>query len=297
MPAIFIFSYVRLCVRLEDASAAVWDAFPEEYHEAAQVVTDVGGPEGSIFLLALIYWLADRERTARVAMYAVVGAGVITSLKFAFALPRPLDPAIATDGYGFPSGHAFTATVVYGGLVVAYERARDPRAVAVAGVAIAAVALSRVVLRVHYLGDILVGAALGLVVLAVLSRFVEDLRVGFAIGVAMAVAAIVISGAAEPARVALGTALGGFGASLFFDAVPREQSRTERGLTAAVGLAYVAVLIAVLEGVLGEPTGVVSAALAVALYAALLVGVFTAPVAVRYAARGRLPTRDAEESA
>jgi hypothetical protein len=268
-------------MRLEDASAAIWEAYPSELLGIAEVVTDVGGPQGSILVLAVVYWLVDRERGATVAAYALVGAGVITSLKFALALPRPPDPAIVADGYGFPSGHAFTAAVVYGSLLLTFDRVRDPRAVATAVTAVGAISLTRVILRVHYLGDILVGAVLGLSVLVAMHEFVDSLRVGFSVAVAAALVAVVVSGGAEPAFVALGTALGAFGASFFLDAVPERRSRAEGVLLVVCGVAYLVLVVALDAVVVGATAGLVAGTLTVLFHAALVVGIFLAPVAVR----------------
>jgi len=61
--------------------------------------------------------------------------------------------------------------------------------------------VTRVVLRVHYLGDVLVGAALGLGVLVAMHELVDSLRVGFGVAVAATLVAVVVSGGAEPALV------------------------------------------------------------------------------------------------
>ncbi len=83
-------------------------------------------------------------------------------LKALFGLPRP--PAVyhkvfppLTDS-GFPSGHAQTSTAFWSGLTLVLRGGWLPLGI----VLTALVALSRVYLGVHFVGDVLGGAAIGL---------------------------------------------------------------------------------------------------------------------------------------
>lgn len=149
------------------------------------------------FLSGLVfgaYWLGphvprvghalSRERTAVVVALLFGVVALITTLKPLLGIPRPpgadvppradLLPALLRgvyasmstgSGFGVPSGHALGSTVVFGGLAWAV-RAGDPRRrAALAAVLAVVVSLSRLVLGVHYLGDVLAGAAIGLVYL------------------------------------------------------------------------------------------------------------------------------------
>jgi undecaprenyl-diphosphatase len=85
-------------------------------------------------------------------------------LKRTVRRPRPCDAngrALALvdlpDPFSFPSGHAAASTAVLG-TVCLYEPLLAPVLLPVA----AAVGASRVLLRVHYIGDVLAGAMLGL---------------------------------------------------------------------------------------------------------------------------------------
>lgn len=110
-------------------------------------------------------------------------------LKHTFLLPRPPGAATATapvwlpelagpayesmvtgDGYGFPSGHALKTTVVYGGAAATLTLWNRKRRFAVAGVIIGAVALSRVLLGVHYVADVVTGVAVGTAFLVLVLR-------------------------------------------------------------------------------------------------------------------------------
>lgn len=99
---------------------------------------------------------------ARVVFASGAGGLVIRGLKEVFERARPLEQVAPAEGYSFPSGHAFAATVFYGMMIYLAFRLTDrPWARALAAVAgaalIAAVGLSRVYLNVHYLSDVVGG--------------------------------------------------------------------------------------------------------------------------------------------
>ncbi|MDS0475584.1 phosphatase PAP2 family protein [Natrinema sp. 1APR25-10V2] len=268
-------------MRLEEASATVRNAVPAEHAEIVVWITELGGTTALMFLLAVLFWCGSRRRNALVISYAVAGLALVLTLKTLFALPRPPADAMlvslegAREGYGFPSGHAFAAAVVYGGLVSAYDRCDDWRAVLGASTLIAAVSLSRVALGVHYLGDVLVGAALGIVFVVAMDRLTGgDPTVGFAIALVLAVPAVVVAGGTEDSLLGLGGSIGGLLGSRRLSALPELRSRLEGALLVAVGGGFV-VVVRGLESIVGsiEP-------LLVVLYAVLLAGVVLAPAAV-----------------
>jgi membrane-associated phospholipid phosphatase len=167
-------------------------ALPEFVVVFAALVTQLGDVWFLFGVVGLLYWFGerlpgpvafDRRRGAFVLALALGYRATATTLKGSFAYPRPpnADVAPATDlvpalveplyaaaatgtGFGFPSGHAVGATVVYGGIALLVG---TRRAYASAAALAAAVSLSRVVLGVHYLVDITFGAAVGLAFLAV----------------------------------------------------------------------------------------------------------------------------------
>jgi membrane-associated phospholipid phosphatase len=117
--------------------------------------------------------IAVRRRLAAAVMLPLSFLGaliLIAVLKRAFQRDRP--PFSETEGFSFPSGHALLSAVVYGAIVVALVpelpswRVRVP-AVAAAVIVVSIVCFSRVYLGVHFLTDVLAGAAAGLAWLAV----------------------------------------------------------------------------------------------------------------------------------
>jgi membrane-associated phospholipid phosphatase len=148
--------------------SAVVSGFPPFVVELFGHLTRLGDPWLLLGGLALLYAVSDRleldrRRVGFVFATAFVALGVTLALKSAFALPRP--PGAGTDGYGFPSGHALGATVVWGTAALALDWSRRRLRLAVASVAVPVVAASRVVIGVHYLVDVVVGTVVGVAVI------------------------------------------------------------------------------------------------------------------------------------
>ncbi|MFB6255186.1 MAG: phosphatase PAP2 family protein [Haloplanus sp.] len=152
---------------------AVVRTLPEGVVELFRVLTHLGDPVALLLLVAGGYLLANylgisSTRMAAAMGLALGGFALTLALKYGFALPRP--PGAGTDGFGFPSGHAIGATVVYGGLAGVLAP-RDRRVTRVAAVLVVVVAASRVVIGVHYLVDVVAGVAIGVAYLGVALRF------------------------------------------------------------------------------------------------------------------------------
>ncbi|MGM0387849.1 MAG: phosphatase PAP2 family protein [Natrinema limicola] len=268
-------------MRLEEQSALVRDAVTAEYAEVVVFITELGGTTALMLLLAVLFWLSSRRRSALVISYAVAGLALMLSLKTLFALPRPSADAMLValederTGYGFPSGHAFAAAVVYGGLVSAYDRTRDRRALLAAGTLVVLVSLSRVVLGVHYLGDVIVGSVLGVAFVVAMDRLTGgDPTIGFAVAFVFSVPAVVIASGTTDSLLGLGGSIGGLLGSRRLSALPELRSRLEGLVLFVVGGGFVAVVQAAESAVEAvEP-------LLVVLYAILVASILLAPAAV-----------------
>jgi undecaprenyl-diphosphatase len=143
--------------------------------------TDVFGPGPMRTLVAVVVaWLLVR-RAWRLAAWAVttmvVGGLLGALLKLLVGRHRPdlLDPVARAAGFSFPSGHALTATLAAGVLLLIflpYARERRPLRWALWAVALliaVVTGLSRIALGVHWTSDVLGGWLLGAAVVAATS--------------------------------------------------------------------------------------------------------------------------------
>lgn len=192
---------------------------PEAALAAFRLVTHVGSAPvyGAVAGAAALGW--DRRRGYVLAAALAAGAAVVDGLKAIFAWPRP--PAglheVDAPGYGFPSGHAGNNAVFWATL----GRLRRDRRVWAAGVlAVGLVSLSRVVLGVHFVRDVVAGVAVGLAVagLVAAGEALVEARLGGADPAVQGLAAVLgplpvlVVGLQGWAPVVAGT-LSGFGAA------------------------------------------------------------------------------------
>lgn len=236
--------------RLKGPSRTLREAAPDAYAGVYEAVTTAGDTVTVLFLVAVVYWLGPRRRAVAVTVgYSFAALSLVLALKTFFGLPRPPESLwlIETEGMGFPSGHATAAAVVYGGLAHAHDwHERLDRALPVAALVLA-IGLSRVVLGVHYLGDIVAGFALGLTVVVAVTRISDGEPVrAFALATACAVAAVAVAGFDGYAPLALGGTVGGLLAAARFDLVPATLDREGAAVTVLVGVSAVVPAVAML---------------------------------------------------
>ena len=241
-------------------------ALPEPIVVLAALLTALGDVWFIFLLLGVLYWFGttipgplslSRRHAAFVIALAFGGLALITALKELLQLPRPpnaSEPAGAelipqtvlpiyaelgaASGFGFPSGHAVAAVVVYGGLAVLIGTRRG---YVMAIVLCAVIPLSRIALGVHYLVDIVVGVAVGIAYLAVTVRLCgQGSNPGRAMMIALAVALLGAAiGYTSDTMFALGGALGmRMGWGIVGGAVVHE-SVTRRGGAIATGFGLV----------------------------------------------------------
>lgn len=262
--------------RLVAASEAIRGAVPGDLVPVFGLLTVLGGAKFLMVALSLAYWNDQSRRRELLTVVAVafVAVSVTLALKYWFGLPRP--PAavrrVAADPspVGFPSGHAIAATTVYGGTLVALDRYRDPLFLAGTAALVSLVGLSRVVIGVHYLGDVLAGVAVGLVMVAVVAVALDrGPSVVFGLAVVCAVPAVLLTTEPGDAALAMGGSVGGLAGATWRTRAERFRSRAERVAVTVGGAGFVGAAIAVVETVepLFLPTAAANAALAFGIVA------------------------------
>jgi len=138
-----------------------------------------------ICLFMALYFVRKASRYRLLALMLTIPGGMLLNwmLKYAFHRSRPAwdDPILVIGSFGFPSGHAMTATLLYGFLAafgVRKVQAWRWRVLAVlaAGLLVVLIGFSRLYLGVHYLSDVLAGVAAGSAWLALCLIAVGTLR-------------------------------------------------------------------------------------------------------------------------
>ena len=186
-------------------------AIPDAVVSAFGLLTYLGDTATIFVGLALLYWFGNRQRGAYLLGLTLGGLALIVVLKGLFAFPRPPVElhAIVEQGYGFPSGHALGSTVFWGLLALTLDVGTSRQRYTTAAFLIVVVSLSRLVIGVHYLGDVLVGVLVGLIYIGVATRVVRgDPDRAFALAGVVAVATVVTNGLSHDATMAVGGALG-----------------------------------------------------------------------------------------
>jgi hypothetical protein len=128
----------------------------------------LGSEDFFLLLMPFIFWCVDSGLGARLLFLVVFSDFVNGLLKWVFHLPRPywVDARVkaleSEISYGLPSGHTQSATAGWGYLAVRINRWWMWL---IAALVITGVALARVYLGMHFLGDVIGGLIVGLIVL------------------------------------------------------------------------------------------------------------------------------------
>ncbi|HEY5885779.1 MAG TPA: phosphatase PAP2 family protein [Pyrinomonadaceae bacterium] len=136
------------------------------------VVTSFGSTAAGVIVAVVlgVYLLLRKQRYWFAATVLTIAGGALLNrfLKLAFQRARPTfdDPIWTFAGYSFPSGHAMSATVVFGTLALyMFTRRKSLKSrtfiIGLAILIILLVAFSRIYLGAHYLTDVLAAMAEG----------------------------------------------------------------------------------------------------------------------------------------
>ena len=232
---------------------AVQEFFGPGWIPVFSAVTFLATIKAIAVVISLALWLGGRRLAYGLVGVVLLAAATNSLLWTLVGLPRPDDPQIVVHTHvgvsSFPSGHVVTATVVYG-LLTALNRIST----AVAMVIVPAVMLSRLYLGAHYLGDVLGGLVIGLLLVAaflrlwpIAARWLSRRSFWFflIVGLCAPFAVLLFIGASPRGWEIFGAALGaGIGLPLeyryvrFSAATPRQ-----RALKATIGLGVMGALL------------------------------------------------------
>jgi hypothetical protein len=137
------------------------------------VITGLGGHLVVVLAVMVPFWIGKPRAGAQIFFTAMLSALFTDYLKVFLGHPRPyyvyaeVDPLLGSNGFGMPSGHASTATSVWGSIALLSKR----KAVyALAILLVFLVGASRVYFGVHSLGQIVGGWVVGVAVVLVVYK-------------------------------------------------------------------------------------------------------------------------------
>lgn len=264
---------------------AVQEFFGPSWSWFFHAVTSLGTIYAVAVALSLGLWLSGRRLAYGLIGVVVLATAMNAVLWTLVGVPRPDDPEIVTRVHlgvsSFPSGHTVMATVLWGTLA-AFSRVPW----AVPALIIPGVMLSRLYLGAHFLGDVLGGALLGLLLLAGYTRLwskvrrrLSGLSFGFflILGLCAPFAILFFVGLSPRGWELFAVALaGGIGLPLehrYVRFVPADVSLSRQALKVGIGLGGMTALLLALVS-LPDARPILDAAL---LALAVLWGVLLAP--------------------
>ena len=181
-----LFVILTICVLLDITGAMDYNIYNvlstsnvEFLTVCSNVVTSLASSQAIIIItLILIFLLNTNHQRIFVIINTLISAGIIILSKNIFLRERPLIGSEILSSYSFPSGHSLIATTYYGFLIYLLRRSKCKEEYKVIGTTflttlIVLICLSRLILNVHYLTDVVGGVILGLVILLVLIYFFE----------------------------------------------------------------------------------------------------------------------------
>lgn len=161
---------VRLIVALQ--GWGIWSVLPSKF------LSFLGTEDFFIVTLPIIYWCLDSALGIRLVLILLLSSSVSDALKMAFHGPRPYWYSTRVNGlgnessFGFPSGHAQDAVVVWGTLA-AYLRKGWVWFVAI--LLMFLIGMSRLFLGVHFPHDVFFGWLVGALLLWIFISFWDPL--------------------------------------------------------------------------------------------------------------------------
>lgn len=137
-------------------------------------ITFLGDTEFYLLFMPLLFWCLDITLGMRIGVMLLISSGINDLLKFGFHSPRPfwvssqVKGLAEGHGFGFPSGHSQNAAAIWG--LFATSR-KKPWIKLAAILLIILIGVSRLILGVHYLHDVLIGWLVGGILLFIFIKY------------------------------------------------------------------------------------------------------------------------------
>ena len=143
-----------------------------------QYITWLGYKDFLFLFVPFCYWFFDRKVFSTFTLFVFISALLNSFLKDLFQDPRPesienIDPFLISldPSYGFPSGHAQLAVVIWGFILL---RSKNNFIKILCLFLIASISFSRIYLGVHDLADVISGIIFGIVSIILLEQLLSD---------------------------------------------------------------------------------------------------------------------------
>ena len=139
-----------------------------------KLFTFLGNEEFYLLLFPVLFWCIDNNLGFRAGLILLLSTTINSYFKWMFRLPRPYwinDEVVAhtsETSFGAPSGHSQNAVVMWGLIASSIQK---PWSWRTAIFIIIMIGLSRMVLGVHFLLDVITGWAIGAFLLWIFLRF------------------------------------------------------------------------------------------------------------------------------
>jgi hypothetical protein len=140
-------------------------------------ITMLGSDLFYVIFIAICYWAVDKKASKEATYVLIISVVSNYWLKIFLHSPRPPPsnwlPGVQVSNYGPPSGHAQNSMTLWGWLAI---KRRTWLMSAFSFALIFLIGLSRIYLGVHWLGDVLLGWAIGLIILVLVWRLEDSVR-------------------------------------------------------------------------------------------------------------------------
>ena len=142
------------------------------------VITMLGDQVCYVRFVPTSYWCVDAWAGLRIGVMLLASASFSGFFGVLLKGPRPywisdkIVPGVLESSFGIPSGHAMNSTAVWGWSAI---ETKNRKVYWAATILVLLISISRLILGVHFLSDVLLGLLLGVVLLVVFSKLQKPL--------------------------------------------------------------------------------------------------------------------------